>query len=357
MGRGLSFATHFPAMPLPDLTALANLALDHLGEPYLDDYATDSGTTAEAVRLHLPRCVEGILEGHVWAFATRTAELLAAPGVDTLTVAGTLTSDGSTAVTFPTLLDTGILQLPTPFTGTARYFTDTGVRPDGDFITPPTTGTYYVCAVGHITAPTITNSANLIRYVDAVATEWYIAEGVPSDVYDPSVLDWTNTAVSPATGNPALTFTPGLIPPGWGSAFYLPSDLVRLIRINEADIDDIDHSRFDIQGRHLMLRTGYDATTDDPPSISYISSAAPVGEWPNTFVDAVAFLLAARLAPKLTGSQGAAEGYLRSHELCLAKARGKATPQTPPRQNQTPPQAFATSGLVRARYGSLQPPL
>lgn len=65
-------------MPLADLTAVANLALSHLGEPFLTDYATDTGTTATAVRLHLPQCKETVLESHVWSFATRTQFLSSA---------------------------------------------------------------------------------------------------------------------------------------------------------------------------------------------------------------------------------------------------------------------------------------
>jgi hypothetical protein len=89
-------------MPLADLTAVANLALSHLGEPFLSDYDTDTGTTAEAVRLHLPHCRETILESHIWSFATRTQFLTSASGY-------------------------------LPATGSTGYFTDVG-----DFFETPT---------------------------------------------------------------------------------------------------------------------------------------------------------------------------------------------------------------------------
>ena len=62
-------------MPLADLTALCNLALDHLGEPYLTNHETDTGTTAEAVRVHLPQALETCLDSHDWVFATRWKNL------------------------------------------------------------------------------------------------------------------------------------------------------------------------------------------------------------------------------------------------------------------------------------------
>lgn len=67
-------------MPLADNTAIANLALSHLGEPLLTDLETDVGTTAAACRLHLPQCRETVLEGHVWSFATRTMFLVPVDG-------------------------------------------------------------------------------------------------------------------------------------------------------------------------------------------------------------------------------------------------------------------------------------
>lgn len=62
-------------MPIATLTELANLALSHLGEPSLANVSTDTGTTANACRLHITQCQETVLEGHVWSFATKTVRL------------------------------------------------------------------------------------------------------------------------------------------------------------------------------------------------------------------------------------------------------------------------------------------
>jgi len=77
------------------LTAVANLALDLIGEPYLTDYATDTGTTADAVRLHLPHILATVLEGHPWSFATICAELSEAPLEITTAALTTGTEDSS----------------------------------------------------------------------------------------------------------------------------------------------------------------------------------------------------------------------------------------------------------------------
>ena len=91
-----------------DLTAVANLALDLLGEPYLADYAADPGTSAEAVRLHLPQCVATVLEGHAWSFATRcsTLELSNTELTAASVTLGSLT--GNTAIRF-TSVPMGVL--------------------------------------------------------------------------------------------------------------------------------------------------------------------------------------------------------------------------------------------------------
>ena len=203
-------------MPLADLTAVANLALDHLGEPYLTDYTTDEGTTADAVRVHLPQCVETVLEGHAWSFATVRVE---------------------------------------------------------------------------------------------------------------------------------LTATEDDIPPGeYGSAFDLPEDCLRLIRVNGNDVDDPQRV-FEVQGR-LLLLPDEGATA---PVVAYISNAVDVAMWPTTFTDAVAFLLAARLAPKLTQDGNLAAVMLQRHEMALGKARSKDTRETRSGENSTMRKLALRSELVQSR--------
>lgn len=237
-------------MPLADLTAVANLALSHLGEPFLLDYATDTGTTAEAVRLHMVQCRETILESHVWSFATRTQFLSSASAY-------------------------------LPGSGSSGYFAEVG-----DFFETPT--------------------------------------------------DEDNPFSSQ-----------------FKSIYLLPDDCLRVLKIAGADID-VPVNRWEIQGRYLLMLDSIDE--QDEPLIYYIGNNPDVSAWPTLFTDAVAFLLAARLAPLLTQSQSIAAEFMQKHELALGKARSKDARETRSKENHGPRVLAARSGLVRSRYGSTRPP-
>jgi hypothetical protein len=235
-------------MPLADITAIANLALSHLGEPFLDS-DSDQGTTADAVRLHLPQCTETVLESHVWSFATKTA-----------------------------------------------YLTQAGA-----FL--PTAG-------------------NVGFY------------GTVGDFFEPSEDDPETPFVSQ-----------------FQSLFLLPEDCLRVLKLATYDID-IPRNRWEIQGRYLLLEEK-DAAE---PLCHYIGAEPPVPTWPTTFTDAVAFLLAARLAPLLTQDQRLAADFLQKHEMALGKARSKDARETRSKENHGPRHLAARSALVRSRYGATPPP-
>lgn len=240
-------------MPLADLTAVANLALSHLGEPFLSDYTTDADLTAEAVRLHLPQCRETVLESHVWSFATRTQILTSASAY-------------------------------LPVTGNIGYFEDVG---------------------DHFETPT--------------------------DVDNPFVSEFQ-------------------------SAFLLPDDCLRVLKVAGDDLD-LPRNRWDIQGRYLLLPDAADAATGvTAPLIYYIGARPAVSAWPTLFTDAVAFLLAARLAPLLTQDPRLTAELLQKHELALGKARSKDTRETRSKENHGPRQLAARSNLARSRYGDTRPP-
>jgi hypothetical protein len=154
----------------------------------------------------------------------------------------------------------------------------------------------------------------------------------------------------------ATTFLTGGAPssvyaPAWGSAFNLPADCLRVIKLDCPDID-IPRNSWEIQGRYLLL----EEELAEAPVIHYISKDPPVDEWPTTFTDAVAFLLASRMAPKLSQDQGLANDFLQKHEMALGKARSKDARETRSNENFGPRQLAARSGLVRARYGNSHPP-
>lgn len=328
-------------MPLADLTSVANLALDHLGEPYLTDYETDTGTTAAAVRLHLPQCIETVLEGHAWSFATRTAELSL---VETTTASVVSVTDPS---------------------GSGLGFTFTAVEPGSS-------GNVSVQAVSNTTSVTIYINGNnmgsilFLSGLKETVTFQEVAdvfEYYAGDVVTCSPLGniggnyFADISGSPSYDIPETALTGGYtapaIPPGWSTAWFLPTDCLRLRQINSIDIDQPE-LRFEIQGRQLLLSDLY--TDTDPPAVTYITNDPPVDEWPTTFTDAVAFLLASRLAPKLTQSQTIADSMFQKHEIALGKARSKDTRETRSAENNTPRMLAAKSGLVQSRYGRTSRP-
>ena len=418
-------------MPIATKTDLANLALDHLGEPYLTDYTTDVGTTADAVRLHLDQCVETVIEGHVWSFATRCATLASAD------VAASITLDpggADNSMTF-TAVDPGPDGNDITVEIAAASFaadglpivqvtgTDISVAPiekatNTGGTTPNLTG-FVLAHTAQSVATSIWDSGTTyprLAASKAGAAGWllgYYADSTeyplsPSSAWDgdgaitakPWEQSWVpSTLLTAGIGEPVFTesastaqevidavngaasasalvtasasgtvtgvvaavtatnlsggFDETLIAPAWGSAFNLPADCLRVLKLDGADID-IPTNRFEIQGRYLLLEEA-DATA---PVVHYLTNVPALTEWPTTFTDAVSFLLASRLAPKLSQDQRLANDFLQKHELALGKARSKDARETRSKENHGPRTLAARSGLVRARYatGAPRPP-
>lgn len=326
-------------MPVANLTAVANLALDLIGEPYLTDYETDTGTAAEAVRLHLSQCLETVLEGHVWSFATRTAELASVSLVETT---ATLQPDMSNN---PDLL---LLTAVTPG--------DPGNLIEFEIVITPGEVSGQVVTVsitGATIAPLLTFSGGnitldaLISAIETSAAEIVTPTLVEGATGDEVIADHAATiALEQAATFLSGGYTPPVLPPAYVTAWYLPDNCLRLTRLNGLDAD-APESRFEIQGRQLLL----EYSEEDPPVISFIANDAPISEWPTTFTDALVFLLASRLAPKLTQDRQLAADLLGRHEQALGKARAKDSRETRSKENHGPRQLAARSGLVGARYG------
>ncbi len=315
-------------MPTANKTEIANLALDLLGEPYLVNLITDTGTTAEAVRLHLDLTIESVLEGHVWSFATRCATLAAAA---TTTATAILDDDpdgnGSNAI---------LLTAKTPGrAGNAIW---------AEILKPPGQAALVVEVAG---------TGITIKATDA-STANHVITVLNATPASAALVTASNSAGEAGTGVVvALPRTPlngGVVAAAYGSAFALPDDCLRLLKIDGADID-IPRNDFEIHERTLLLVEESAA----PPVVHYITNH-PGRLWPTTFTDAVAALLASRLAYKLTGNPQLATDLLQKHEVALGKARSKDARETRSKENHGPRQLAARSAFVRARYGKNQPP-
>lgn len=127
------------------------------------------------------------------------------------------------------------------------------------------------------------------------------------------------------------------------TAWALPGDMVRLIRIQGTD-RDVPVSRFEIQGRYLHTRS---LTTC---VLVYVSNAVPVNEWDDLFVDALRYKLASEIAPDLAQSPQMADAALQKFKaLALRDAQSIDAREVASGENRTPRQQAAGSGLVQAR--------
>ena len=335
------------------LLTAANLALSHIGEPVLDAL-TDTTPAAQTCNLHLPVILKTLLEGHHWSFATRTTPCAPLQSKDSIVVSGSLTAD-SNPVTFPTLLDAGTQTKTNPefITVTRRIFTSTGLIADSYInaaVTTPPAGVsypYFLFVIESLSVaspfPSQAAAATLIYYPSALSYSLWVTTH-PFGDFDPAHVDWSAVQNDLSTGTPVFTVTRGITSTSrWLYAWHLPADCLRLLTINGTDAD-LPSQRFEIQGRHLLT------DTPDPPTIRYITASPPAEEWPTTFLDALAYSLAARIAPILTQSDNKVQAFTTLAEVALGKARSKDARETRSAENMTPRRLAALSGLVRARY-------
>jgi hypothetical protein len=383
-------------------TQVANLALDLLGEPYLtdmDNIVTNTGTTADAVRVHFDPVFEQVLEGHIWSFSTKTATLeKSVTSAGTSKNLATATASGDT-VTVTTSTAHGLVV--GSYVTIAGIANTTGVTPNGvrlvTAVASTTSFTFAVVGASGTLTPhlgavtfgttvypinTITWAANVLTITlgntahTLVATNSITISGVlyaagvdPNGVRSvASVGSGPNfaLAISLTSGNstpgnytfvratavgPIVYATP--LNPNWLSSYELPSTCLRLIRVI-GDDRDIPENLFEIEQRQLLLM---DEFSDDLPIIQYISNDIPVSKWSSTFVEAVALLLASKICVKLTQDVALMASLVQRHEMALGKARSKDSKETRSNENRTARQLAARSELVRARYSrSIIPP-
>lgn len=326
-------------MPLADKLAIVNLALDHLGEPYITNYASDTTVAGVAARLHFDQVVETVLEGHHWSFATRTTTPVAAipaplPSLP-IVLAGTVPDSVKGAMIPGTAgADPGLY-------GISKILSDDGSVLNVDALASPV-----------IAGATWTRVAYYVGSTDAYFV-FYISEGTlhgyaSFDAYpgDSTIFDVTTwVPIGSETGVPVF-LNSEVYAPDFGSAFTLPANCLRLLRVNGFD-PYAGSGDFDIQGRFLLFR----GTGREAPDIRYIIKDPPIPEWPTTFTEAVSYLLASKMALKLTQDQGVKDSLFAQHEGALGKARSKDSRETRSAENHGPRHLAARSSLVAARFG------
>ena len=153
-----------------------------------------------------------------------------------------------------------------------------------------------------------------------------------------------------ATTHAQLSALANVPNPEWGSAYQLPIDCVRFIRVSSGyHITPVQD--FAIQGRTIHAN-GTAATLP----IVYVSNAKPVPHWPSLFIDAVAYKLAARIAGDVTQNPALASDALQKLEsLALPHAQTSDARQGLSGENYGPLNMSSTSPLVIARLSGSRP--
>jgi len=133
-------------------------------------------------------------------------------------------------------------------------------------------------------------------------------------------------------------------PSEWESAWQLPADCVRFIRVTGEHADRPVRD-FAIEGRTLLLDGA------GPVGIVYVSNAKPVSEWDSLFVDAMKWLLAAAIAHPLTQSPSIANDCMQKFkQLALPEAQLADAREVLSGENFGTRQMVRQSGLVACRY-------
>lgn len=136
----------------------------------------------------------------------------------------------------------------------------------------------------------------------------------------------------------------------WTSAWTLPDDHVRLIRIVGLNVDN-PLREFALEGNTLLVN-GLDSATDTL-SIVYVSNAVAVTDWDALFIEALVYKLAAKIAPRIAQNDSLATNLLtKFQQLALPAATNKDAREVASGEGMSPQRLISQSPLCQARYRS-----
>jgi hypothetical protein len=130
----------------------------------------------------------------------------------------------------------------------------------------------------------------------------------------------------------------------WDYIYTLPSDCLRVLRVNGEDGQENDSDPFEIEGTKLL-------TDADEVQLRYVFREETTTNWTADFINAFALLLASYIANSLTGTGSGKSGALRQqYEALIAPmAKSRDARETKPARRLP----NYDSDLVRARQGRL----
>lgn len=103
----------------------------------------------------------------------------------------------------------------------------------------------------------------------------------------------------------------------WEYQYQLPSDFISLVEVNGSDYHGQAQDKWEIEGRVLL-------TDAETANIRYIAYVEDTAQWDSLFSNAVAVLLAARIAVLIRQDENLATALIREFEsVALPRARMK----------------------------------
>lgn len=156
----------------------------------------------------------------------------------------------------------------------------TGVADNGS-------GLVRITSVGHGQATGNRVHTKDIGGVNSANGTWYVTVIDPDNYdLDDSTFSGTYTA---STGSwlQAPLF-------GWGYQHALPSDCIRVNKVNGFDSNEEDSVPYEVEGGILLC-------DNETLELSYVYQHTTYADWPQFFINAFSFLLASNIAQELTG--------------------------------------------------------
>mgnify|MGYP003466492423 CR=1 FL=1 len=268
-------------------TEICNLALSLVSANTATDIDTDSTPQAEAVRRWFAPARDEALASHPWNFAMKRARL-------------TLTW---TALSGVALADNG-------------------------------SGLIRVTAVAHGLSTGNRSHMREVEGCPAANGTWYITR-IDADNFDlvDSVYSGTHTS---GTGEWILAPLTG-----WEYQHTIPSDNLRVVRVNGEEGNEEDSQPYAIEQGYLL-------TDADVAEIRYVYQHTTVTTWTQDFINAFAYLLASYIASEIIKSTDKSEQmWLQFEGLIAPQKRRNDSRAGKPRVLQP----VYDSDLVRARRG------
>lgn len=268
-------------------TEICNLALSLVSANTATDIDTDSTPQAEAVRRWFAPARDEALASHPWNFAMKRARL-------TLTwtaLSGVALADNGSGLIRVTATSHGLS------TGNRIHLRNaTGC--------PAANGTWYITRID--------------------ADNFDLVDSVYSGTHTSGTGEWI---LAPLTG--------------WEYQHTIPSDNLRVVRVNGEEGNEEDSQPYAIEQGHLL-------TDADVAEIRYVYQHTTVTTWTQDFINAFAYLLASYIASEIIKSTDKSEQMRRQFEGLIAPQKRRNDSRAgKPRVLQP----VYDSDLVRARRG------